>query len=218
MSTGCVRPSLVITGAGCVAADHRRHPVGVEGGRHGQDAQVGAQRVACVEGEGEGEVGLEVAFVDLVEDHHSGAGEGRVPLEAAGQDALGDHLDAGVPSDVALVAGAVTDGAADLLTEQVGHASRGSTGGQASGFEHHDPPAVQPRLGQQAQRHDGGLAGSRWGLEHRGRGLAQGRSQVLDGGFDREGREGAARGDGWWPRCRHRRSLAVTAPDRTSYS
>ncbi len=78
-----------------VAAEETGQALGVEGGGHGQQAQVGTQARPDVEGEGQGEVGLEVALVDLVEDHQGGAGEGGVGLQAPGEDPLGDHLDAG---------------------------------------------------------------------------------------------------------------------------
>ena len=78
---------------GCV--EQRRHRGDVEGGGHDDDAQVGAERVDHLEGQGEPEVGVEAALVELVEDHGGDARQLGVALEAPGQHALGDHLDAG---------------------------------------------------------------------------------------------------------------------------
>ena len=76
MSTGWARLSLVTTGAGlAVVAEQRRHPVAVERGRHDEDAQVGPQVAAGVERQGEAEVGLQAALVELVEDHQPDAVE-----------------------------------------------------------------------------------------------------------------------------------------------
>ena len=67
--------------------------------------------------------------------------------------------------------------------------SRGGPGGQPSRFEHHDPSALQPRLVQQAQRHDGRLAGSRRGLEHGVAGGARRVAELPDAGLDRRVKE-----------------------------
>ena len=72
----------------------------------------------------------------------------------------------GVLADVALVAGLVPDGATDRLAEQVGHPLCSGPGGEPPWFEHHDAAVAQPRLVEQPQRHDGGLAGTGRGDEH----------------------------------------------------
>lgn len=79
---------------GCVA-EQPGPGVGVGGGGGGDDAQVGAEGGAHVEEEGHGGVGVEVAFVALVEEDGGGAGEFLVALEPLEEDAGGDDLDDG---------------------------------------------------------------------------------------------------------------------------
>ena len=85
---------------------------GQVGGRgHGDQSQVLAQGAAGVEEEGQEEVGVEGALVDLVEDDGGRAAQLGVVLEAAQEEAGGDDLD--------------EDGAADnaLAPTQIGRAS-----------------------------------------------------------------------------------------------
>ena len=93
--TSWARPSLSIDRR---VAEQGRHLGRLQRGRHGQQAEVGPQRRPGVEDEGQGQVGVEVALVELVEDHQADAGQRRVVLEPAGEDALGHHLDPGRPA------------------------------------------------------------------------------------------------------------------------
>ena len=83
-----------------LALDHRavaeeaREGGAVDGGGHGQQAQLRPQRALQVQAEREGEVGVEVALVRLVEQHRRDAFEAGVGLQAADEQAFGDHLDA----------------------------------------------------------------------------------------------------------------------------
>jgi hypothetical protein len=56
----------------------------VERGRHHQDAQVVAQHLLHLAAQGQGQVGVQAAFVKLVEDHHSDALQRVVALATAG--------------------------------------------------------------------------------------------------------------------------------------
>ena len=56
----------------------------------------------AVEGECEADVPLQVAFVELVEDHAGDAFERGIVLQHPGQDALGDDLDARARADAGL--------------------------------------------------------------------------------------------------------------------
>ena len=96
MSTGCCRPSLSTIGTGpspsspstaasCRAVGRRRHR---------QDAQIGSQRGARIERQGQAEVGRQVALVHLVEDDDADAGQLGIVLQPSGQHALGHDLDA----------------------------------------------------------------------------------------------------------------------------
>ena len=119
--------------------------------------RIGLGRLDAVEGQRQAQVGLEIPLVELVEDDHRRAGQGRVSLQPPGEDAFGDDLDPGRVAGPAVVTGDVADRLADLLAEQIGHpASRGPRR-QTARFEHDDLP-VQPRLLEQSQRDDRGLA------------------------------------------------------------
>ena len=111
MSTGYVCPALSTIGAG--VAEQASEAGRVGGGRHGEDAQVRAQRRRRIERQGEAEVGGEVALVDLVEDDEPDAWQLGILLQAAREDTLGDHFDAGERADAALVPGLVADESAD---------------------------------------------------------------------------------------------------------
>ena len=82
---------------------------GVGGGGGGDEAQVGAEGVADVQEERERGVGVQVAFVALVEHDHVHARQLLVPLEALQEHAGGDDLDHRVRADVALAADGVAD-------------------------------------------------------------------------------------------------------------
>ena len=114
-----------------------------------------------IERESQAQVGGQVAFVHLVEDHHGHTGQFGVVLQATGEHAFGHHFDAGSRADAPLVAGLVAHRRADLLAEQRGHAPGGRSGGQAARLEHHDAAVAEPGLIEQPQRHDRGLAGPR---------------------------------------------------------
>ena len=136
-STGWGEPSAVMTGT----AEEGRDSLGGERRRHRQQAEVGPDRPPDLEGEGEAEVGLEVALVDLVEQDGGGAGERRVGLQTAGEDALGHDLDAG-GGRRGVVAGAVADGAADSSPSVRCQARGHGPGRHATGLEHDDATAV----------------------------------------------------------------------------
>ena len=98
-------------------AQHLQQPLRVGGGRHREDADVGAQGGARIQQQCQAEVGGQVAFVHLVEDHQPAAVERRVVLQPTGEHALGHHLDARGRADVPLVAGLVADRLADPFAQ-----------------------------------------------------------------------------------------------------
>ncbi len=126
----------------------------VQRGGHGQQAQFGAQGALEVQAQGEGEVGVEVALMRLVEQHRRHAVEDGVRLQAAHQQALGDHLDARALGHQPIQPGGEADRAARrALAQHIGHAPRGGAGGDAAGFQHQDAAARGPGLVLQDQRH-----------------------------------------------------------------
>jgi hypothetical protein len=108
---------------------------------------------------------MDIAFVELVEDHHADTGQFRVVDQAAGQDTLGNHLDAGGGADPAFHTHPVADGPADILTQQFRHAPRRHARRQPPGLQHQYLAAAQPVLAQQRQRNQRRLAGPGRGLE-----------------------------------------------------
>ena len=69
--------------------------------------------------------------MDLIEDDGVDATQLRVPLEAAQEEPGGDDLDPRVRAGAPLPAHRVSDGAADLLSQEVGQAAGGRAGGDA---------------------------------------------------------------------------------------
>ena len=128
--------------------------------RHGQQAQIGTHRVARIESERQPDVGGHVAFVHLVEDHQADARQLRVVLQPPRQHTFGHDLDPCARPDVAFVAGLIPDQSTDLGSEQRGHSLGGGACRQSARLEHHDS-ARQPRLLDQPQRRDRGLACTR---------------------------------------------------------
>ena len=184
------------------AADHRRaaHQVGealaVEGGGHSEEAEVRPERGLCIEGEGEAEVAVEAALVDLVEQDGGHAGELGVGLDAVPEDAFGEHGDPGAGGAPGVEAGGVADRAADGLAGELRHPLRGGPGGEAPGGEEQDL-ALAPRFGEEGGRDGGGLAGARRGDEHGVWRLAQCGEQVREDRVDRECIRHAS--EGWHP-------------------
>ncbi len=166
-------------------AQQGRNPSPVEGGRHHQDLQVLAHQPLSVAGQGQAQVGVEAALVELIEDHRRHAVQARIVENHPGEHALGHHLDPGSSRDLRLQSHAKTHRLADALAQALGHPRRRRPGRQPPGFEHDDLTAGHPRLVQQGQGHDRGLArpGRRdqhGGLAFGERGL-QGRQGFVDG-------------------------------------
>jgi len=154
--------------------------------RHHDQQQVGAQRAARLPGQRQAEIGVERAFVELVEDHAADAGQAGVRLQHPGQDAFGHHLDPGRGRDPGLAADPVADAAPDRLAQRLGHALGRGAGGEAARFQHDDAAGGETGP-QQRQRHARGLAGAGRGLKHRAAGAGQCRKQVGQHRVDRQG-------------------------------
>jgi hypothetical protein len=111
VSTGCAA-SLRCGRRARPSSSARTAPV--ERGGHDEDAQVRAQQRLRLEREGEAEVGVDAALVELVEDDDAGVVERRVVLQHPREHALRDDLDARARSDARIEAHAVADGVADV--------------------------------------------------------------------------------------------------------
>ena len=168
------------------AVEHRGNRFGVERCRHHQDLQVGAQRLACLPGQGKAKIGVERAFVKFVEDHRADPRQIRGRLQHPGQDTFGDDLDPGGLRDPGLAAYPVADGMPDRLAQSIGHAFGGGAGGEAARLQHDDAaPGGGGGRFKQRQRDARGLARARRSLQYRaaaaGQRLDQRRERVFDG-------------------------------------
>jgi hypothetical protein len=142
------------------------HPSAVEGGGGDEDVQIRTQGAPRFEREGQREVGLEVALVELVEEQHARAGQRRIPLQPAEQDPLRDHLDARRPADQTLVPGHEPDRAPRLLPQLRSQTPCRSAGRHAPGFEQDQPSVRADETGfEEVQRDHRRLARSRRGLQ-----------------------------------------------------
>ena len=99
--------------------------------RHDDEQEVGAGGFLDLQGAGEGDVAVEVAFVELVEDEGGDTGEGGVGEHLAQEDALGDVLDAGAAAGDVVQ----TDAVADLVADAGVVAFAGDAGGEHPGRE-----------------------------------------------------------------------------------
>ena len=137
---------------------------GLQGGGGEGDEEVFAQGGARVQQEREGEVGVEVPLVELVQEHACHCGQFGVPLEPAQQDARGDHFDAGGAGGGGVAAHRVADLAAHLFAEEACDAAGGGAHGDAARLGDQDPArALAVGLGQccgEGGGDQGGLAGS----------------------------------------------------------
>ena len=155
MSTGCDLPSARTI---ATIAEECGHGLGVEGGRHHHDEEVGTDLGAHLAQQGQGQVRLQATLVELVEYHGAYGFQEGVGQELARQDTLGDEAEAGgvgqSPLETDLVADLPAQGPAPL----VGHAAGGGTCGHPSRLEHDDirmPRREQPRTDDRRRKSRG---------------------------------------------------------------
>ena len=167
--------------AGGVADGDRKHAAGafhdfrahqgreagaIGGGGHRKQTQFGAQHGLQVEAECQGEVGFQRALVDFVQDDRGDAIQARIGLQAAHEQPLGDDFYPRVGGDGGVQPRAEADSAAELFTQQRGHARGGGPGGKAARLQHQDFAAAAPGGVQQGQGDERGLAGAGRGDQH----------------------------------------------------
>ena len=166
---------------------------GVERGAHHEDAQGGPQHLAGLKGEGEAEVGLQVALVKLVEQHGPDALQGGIVLQHAREDAFRDDCNPGLVAHLRVHPHPVAHGLTGLLAHLLRHEAGGGAGRQAPRLQHEDFVVAQPVLAQQPRGDARGLAGTGGGLQHGLRGIAEGGLQVWQDGVDRKVRHSGLR-------------------------
>jgi hypothetical protein len=192
--------ALMICPFGQVALDRG----GVEGGGHDDDRQVGPGAALELAQEGEAEVAVEVALVELVEDDDADVLQRRVGVELAGEQALGDEAQAGRGGGGGLEADLVADAAADGLADALGDALGRHAGGDPSRLQDQDLAVGAGEAGvEEGERDAGGLAGAGRGLDDE---RAADAERVEDRGEDRVDRQlGVGRGHGAEGSARARR-------------
>ncbi len=116
-------------------AEEPRDGLSLHRGRHHDQDQVVADRLADFAKKRQGQVGVQAPLVELVEHHGADAFEERVVDELAVEDALGDDLDPRLRPDPLFKADLVADPAADCPAVLLGDPARRGPGG--------DPPGLQ---------------------------------------------------------------------------
>ncbi len=154
-----------------LGGDHRRiahqggDRRGVERGRHHQQDQIVAQRRAHLQAQRQPQIGIERAFVELVEDHRADAGQIRDRTAASGSGCPRSPPRSGRRRDARLAADAVADGLRPPLSPSVSAmrsaAARAAIRRGSSITMRPGQPGVQQR-----QRHARRLAGAGRGLKH----------------------------------------------------
>ncbi len=176
------------------AFDHRRiaeqpgNARRIDGRRHDEELEILAQALLHVAGKRETEIGIERAFMKLVEQHGGDAVEHRIVEDEPGENSLGDDFDAGFTRHFGAEAHPQAYGVADALAECRRHALGGGARRQPARLEHQDAAAFRPVLAGQHQRHPRGLAGARRRHQNRRIMRAQGRGQARQRGVNRQRR------------------------------
>src|SRR5262249_12106032 len=109
-----------------------------ERGGHDDELEFRPHRLLDEAEHAEGEVGLDTALVELVEDHQGDIGQKGVLLQAAQENAGSDGDDACARPDLTVEANLIADVAADILTALDGHAPRGSASGETARLDEED--------------------------------------------------------------------------------
>ncbi len=164
----------------------RGQTLAFQGGGHHQHLERRiAQQLAPAQGQRQGQIGVQTAFMEFVEDHQADAVQRRIVLQPAGEDALGDHLDTGARPYPAFQADAIAHRLADAFAQFRGQALGGSASRQPARLQQQDALTGQPGFVQQRQGHPGGLAGAGRRFQHavitEGEGLAQVGQDNIDG-------------------------------------
>ena len=168
--------------------DHRavvqegRHRPGVERRRHDQDPQVVA-RPPRLPGEGQREVGVKAALVELVEHDRAEAAQQGIRLEASGEDPLGRHQEARVLPEATLEAHLPADFPAERPALLLGDPARDRASRDPARLEQEDGA-----VGDERRRHPRRLPRARWRDEHRRARPGEGVTHSADMGVDRERR------------------------------
>ena len=162
---------------------------GIEGCRHDHQGQVRPQGLLQFPQVAHGQVRVQAALVELVENHGPDALQIGVIRQLARQAALGHDPQARVLAADLLEAHAVADLLAEGPAVLLGNAAGQGLGGDAAGLEEVDLPRHRP---QEGRRHPRRLAGTRRCRHHRRLGPLHSRDDRGKDGVDGEGEHGGA--------------------------
>lgn len=141
---------------------------GCERRGHDDDLQVGAALHLDGAGPGEGEVAIEVALVELIDDDAASALEVGILKELAEEDALGDEADAGAAGGVVFETDLIADLVAEADFSFLRDAACQHAGGDAARLEDDDVIAIREETGIEDELRDlGGFAGAGGGFEEK---------------------------------------------------
>jgi hypothetical protein len=198
ISTGKVRPSEWTVDAGL---EIRLEQARVQRGGHHDEQQIGPRGLLQVQGLGEGDVAVDVALVEFVEEDGGDAGQVGLRKHLAQEDAFGLEVDAGVGAADGFEADLVADFAAEVHAAFLGDALGEQARGEAAGLEHDGLAGSQRAQVEEHLRHLRGFAGAGGGGEDDPpRALQRGGEVVADGvdGQHGENRIGNAGGIANW--------------------
>jgi hypothetical protein len=136
----------------------------------------------------QGQVGVQVSLVDLVEDHHRGAFEEGVALEQAHQETLGDDQDAGAGTRPPFEAHLVADLAAQPPPLLLGHPPRRRPRRHPPRLDDDHPRRRRIEEREQRRRHPRRLAGTGRSTEDGGGMAVERREELRQDDVDRQGR------------------------------
>lgn len=136
---------------------------GVERGGHDENLEVGALLFLQIESAGEGDVAVEVAFVEFVEDERGNAGEFWVLHDLAEENAFGDETDASLRTGHVFKADLVANFTAEFRIAFGGNASCEQASGEPTGLKDYDLAVAEQSVVKEHLGNLGGLAGASWG-------------------------------------------------------
>ena len=166
------------------AAEVRRDGLRFERGRHDHDEQLGPNRLPDESDHAEGQVCLQPALVELVEDDARDTFEEGVIADHAQADAGRDDEDARARGGFTVEANLIAEGFAERGAVFVGHASCRRACGDAAGFEHEYQPIPEPLVADDRRRHACGFASPGRRAEHDRTGVPQRGQQLGDNSVD----------------------------------
>ena len=154
------------------AYDHRgipeqlRHCGAVQRRGHHKDFQIRPQVAPAVERQRQRQVGVQVALMKFIENHQPHAFKRGVRLQPTRENPLGQHFNARCLRHLGIEADAIAHGFANGFVAQHAHARGGGARREPSRLQHQDRAPGEPRLIEQRQRHQCGLARARRRLQH----------------------------------------------------